>query len=352
MFRLKAEMKVSICIPQFNRIEYLELVLLSIDAQTYDGIEVVISDDCSNDRTEEVVRGYQEKFRYPIIYERQTSNVGFDANLRRALELGTGDYLFVLGNDDALADPSSIEDFVNEIVRFDFPGVFTSNYADFSSRIVTNRRVKSTVLELGSADSAIRCYSCFSFVGGIGFRRDVFSAVNSPTQDGTVYVQIYMAVLAMLRGHSLLKLNNILVAKDVTVSNEKGSSYIDKISKNWRDDLSPVTGGLYQVLAVLFSAIHESEVKDATKWKKFVVMKIYATTYPYWLIDYRRHNARPEAFRLFRGMNPSTHRVFLGEVYTFRLLGVYTLSSIGGFLFPAFVFDLIESWLYSWLKSK
>jgi glycosyltransferase involved in cell wall biosynthesis len=345
-------MKVSICIPQFNRIEYLELVLSSIDAQTYDGIEVVISDDCSSDRTEEVIRSYQQRYRYAIIYERQMSNVGFDANLRRALELGTGDYLFVLGNDDAIADACSIENLVNEIKKHDYPGIFTSNYADFSTRLVSHRRVQTTALELGSVESAIRCYSCFSFVGGIGFRQDVFREVNSPAHDGSVYVQIYLAVMAMLRGHSLLKLSNVLVAKDVTVSRRKGTSYIERISKNWEDDLSPVTGGLYQVLVVIFSAIDKSEVKNAVKWKKVVTMKIYATTYPYWLVDYRRHHARPEAFRLFIGMNPLAHRAFLGEVYTFRLMGVYIISSIGGFLFPVFVFNLIENWLYAWLKSK
>ena len=43
-------MLISICIPQYNRVKYLLVVLDSIRAQNYSEIEVIISDDCSNGR--------------------------------------------------------------------------------------------------------------------------------------------------------------------------------------------------------------------------------------------------------------------------------------------------------------
>ena len=42
-------MLISICIPHYNRAEYLIKVLDTIKDQTYKNIEVVISDDCSKD---------------------------------------------------------------------------------------------------------------------------------------------------------------------------------------------------------------------------------------------------------------------------------------------------------------
>jgi len=45
-------MKISICIPQYNRINYLLNSLERISHQNYDNIEIVISDDCSIDDTE------------------------------------------------------------------------------------------------------------------------------------------------------------------------------------------------------------------------------------------------------------------------------------------------------------
>ena len=44
-------MKISICIPHYNRIEYLLKSLAFIEKQTYDNVEIVISDDNSSDDT-------------------------------------------------------------------------------------------------------------------------------------------------------------------------------------------------------------------------------------------------------------------------------------------------------------
>ena len=129
-------------------------------------------------------------------------------------------------------------------------------------------------------------YSCFSFVAGIGFRRDVFHEVNTVEHDGSIYVQIYTAVMAMLRDE-LLKIKP-LVAKDVTLSGEKSNSYRDNIQRSWKGDLSAVTGGMPQVIDVFFDAIDRSNVDDALLWKRAMATKIYSTTYPFWLIDYRR----------------------------------------------------------------
>jgi glycosyltransferase involved in cell wall biosynthesis len=48
-------MKISICIPQYNRIKFLISSLQTISEQDYDNIEIVISDDCSSDDTVEQI---------------------------------------------------------------------------------------------------------------------------------------------------------------------------------------------------------------------------------------------------------------------------------------------------------
>ena len=97
--------------------------MASIAEQTYKNIEVVVSDDCSTDDSERVLSSIQASFPFPLVYERQISNIGYDANLRRSLELATGDYLFVLGNDDALVDHQSIDELVSFISRAGSPGL-------------------------------------------------------------------------------------------------------------------------------------------------------------------------------------------------------------------------------------
>ena len=90
-------MKISICIPQFNRIQYLLKSLEIITFQSYDNIEIVISDDCSTDDTEEQIKNIISKYKYPIIYHKNIKNRGYDFNYRNCISLATGDYAFVIG---------------------------------------------------------------------------------------------------------------------------------------------------------------------------------------------------------------------------------------------------------------
>ena len=82
---------LSICIPTYNRAEYLEKSLASLVAQ--DGfplVEVVISDNCSSDDTAGVCRSYCS--RYPnIVYHRNEENI-LDRNFPSVLMLAHGAY--------------------------------------------------------------------------------------------------------------------------------------------------------------------------------------------------------------------------------------------------------------------
>jgi len=61
-------MKISICIPQYNRIQFLLKSLQIIELQNYDEIEIVISDDCSQDDTETLINNLIPIYKYPIHY--------------------------------------------------------------------------------------------------------------------------------------------------------------------------------------------------------------------------------------------------------------------------------------------
>ncbi len=116
-------MKISICIPQYNRIAYLLKSLKQIEAQDYKDIEVVISDDRSDDNTEEAIKELQKNYKYPIVFSRNEINLGYDANYRKCIELASGDYCIVIGNDDTIYEPGSIR-FLDEFLeRNDYPGI-------------------------------------------------------------------------------------------------------------------------------------------------------------------------------------------------------------------------------------
>ena len=91
------EPKVSICIPTFNRKDYLKQTLDSVLAQTYKDYEIILVDDGSTDSTGEMVKTYD----YPIRYYRQ-ENKGEAASRNRLIELARGQFVTFLDSDDLL----------------------------------------------------------------------------------------------------------------------------------------------------------------------------------------------------------------------------------------------------------
>ncbi len=92
---------LSICIPTYNRSRFLAELLDSIIAQGRPEIEVIVSDDASPDDTAMVGESYIGRIpKYRFI--RQPQNLGLDRNFLAVVEAATGDYIWLMGDDDRL----------------------------------------------------------------------------------------------------------------------------------------------------------------------------------------------------------------------------------------------------------
>ncbi len=91
---------VTIAIPTYNRANtYLKQSLESAVNQTYQNIEIIVSDNCSKDNTETVVMGYNDP---RIRYFRHKVNIGANNNFNFCLEQAKGDYFLILQDDDLI----------------------------------------------------------------------------------------------------------------------------------------------------------------------------------------------------------------------------------------------------------
>lgn len=107
--------KLSFIVPCYNGESYVSRFLDSILAQTHPAIEVVLINDGSKDKTEEILVSYEDKFKekgYDFIHKYQ-ENQGMGAALNWALKFVTGDYLTWFGSDD-FAAPT----YAQELVAF------------------------------------------------------------------------------------------------------------------------------------------------------------------------------------------------------------------------------------------
>ncbi len=92
---------VSICIPTYNGEEYLREALDSAIQQTYQNIEIIISDDHSKDQTLEIVKQYKNKTTIPFfIYNHEPHGIG--ANWNHCVNKANGGYIKFLFQDDTL----------------------------------------------------------------------------------------------------------------------------------------------------------------------------------------------------------------------------------------------------------
>lgn len=97
--------KLSICIPTYNRAKYLPTALESILGQMSDRVEIAICDNGSVDSTPEIVAAYSQK--HPQIrYFRFCRNVGPDRCFLKSMEIAEGEYGWFLGDDDAIEEGS------------------------------------------------------------------------------------------------------------------------------------------------------------------------------------------------------------------------------------------------------
>ncbi|MDB4888780.1 MAG: glycosyltransferase [Gemmatimonadetes bacterium] len=93
--------RLSICIPTYNRAEFIGETLESIAREAHPDVEVVVSDNASSDNTSEVVESYRTRIPR-LIYFRSDTNDGFAVNFFRAVDLSHGTYAWLLGSDDVV----------------------------------------------------------------------------------------------------------------------------------------------------------------------------------------------------------------------------------------------------------
>jgi glycosyltransferase involved in cell wall biosynthesis len=102
---------MSIGVPVCNEDRFLEESLQSLLSQDYGNMEIIISDNASTDRTEEICREFSARDKR-ISYYRLESNQGAGANFRRVLEHARGKYfMWAAGHD--LWSPKLISDCVH-----------------------------------------------------------------------------------------------------------------------------------------------------------------------------------------------------------------------------------------------
>jgi glycosyltransferase involved in cell wall biosynthesis len=107
-------MKLSVCLITHNQEKFIAQALESALTQqvTFD-YEIVVSDDCSTDRTRSIVIDYQQRNPDKIRLAFPDKNLGVNPNLAHTIGACRGEYIALLEGDDFWTSPTKLQDQVH-----------------------------------------------------------------------------------------------------------------------------------------------------------------------------------------------------------------------------------------------
>lgn len=115
--------RISVIIPSYNYQDYIRDRIDSVTAQDMPILEIIVLDDCSTDRSPEIIAEIAASSPAPIRFVRGEANSGnVFKQWQKGLALARGDYIWI-----AEADDLAMPDFLSTVMRgFEAPGVVLS----------------------------------------------------------------------------------------------------------------------------------------------------------------------------------------------------------------------------------
>lgn len=117
----------SVIIPTRQRHDTLRYAIQTVLNQTYPNFELIVMDNCSSPETEEVTRSFSDP---RIKYYRATERLSMSDNWELGLSYATGDYIFMLGDDDGIM-PDGLEIGLKFIKEYNVKIVSWEKYSSY-----------------------------------------------------------------------------------------------------------------------------------------------------------------------------------------------------------------------------
>ena len=145
---------LSICIPTYNGAKYIQnnidIILKQIKEYNLLGVEIVVSDNCSTDKTPQIVTDYVQKFPNIIRYSRNDKNLGYGGNAMKLCDIANGRFIHLLGDDDFYS-PNGLKRLYDVLVNNnDISVLVLSNYYlrnDHYGEIVTRKHLNKVYIK-------------------------------------------------------------------------------------------------------------------------------------------------------------------------------------------------------------
>ncbi len=337
----------SICIPQYNRTSFLLKTLESILSQDFASYEICISDGGSTDGRELEIVDWLEASMVEFVYQKQVNRCRYDQNLRAAIGLAQGTYIFLCGNDDALKDSKTFKTLNGIIKEAKDVGVVIGNYEDWQTGKKTWRIPRGGFMGSGPEVAATH-FRNLSFVSGVLLDTALSQKCATDKWDGSEMYQMYIASRIVASGKKLLEIDESNIRKDIQVIGEAVDSYAcqPKIRLKWSDK---VNLPLLKLGPLVADAVEPYlEVGERSRIIESIWKQLYFFTYPFWIVEYRAVQSWGFSFNLVCQMSPSKFDTLkdLSLTQKFFLNSVFSIMSGIALLVPRHIFSASKKFFY------
>lgn len=261
---------LSVCIPNYNRIDKLERLILEVSRQIVNyslekKVQICISDDCSSENPYSVIEAIKKKYSgVDILYRRNEHNYGMDYNFFQSVMMSSSQYCWIIGNDDLptkngikivyeilrerkeidiLLTPFNIYDEYDQFRGIVYPlDKSIEIIYDTSDKKQYNRYIRSVAHNSG----------LFGFLSNVVFKKENWNRHKDKFKDkfNTIFIQMYMNIQTLEDGAF------ILYAQDHIIKN-----YADDITNSSLDRIYKILLGLNGVVDYFFEGTEKLHLK-------------------------------------------------------------------------------------------
>jgi glycosyltransferase involved in cell wall biosynthesis len=141
----------------YNQERYIKSAIEGMLRQTYSPLEIIISDDCSSDRTFDIIKNAAAAYRGPhhLLLNRNRSNLGICGHVNRVCELARGEWL-IAGAGDDISLPERVEVLAASIKRHPTAAYALSHAITFSGDSVAQIKASASFTQPLGATEAFR----------------------------------------------------------------------------------------------------------------------------------------------------------------------------------------------------
>lgn len=150
---------VSVIVPSYNHEKYLRQRLESVLNQTYPNFEVILLDDCSTDKSKEILLEYAKKPKVNHCIFNETNSGNTFVQWNKGIALSKGEYIWIAESDD-FCDKNFLEELIQPLLldqkivlaysqsnRVDEKGKITGSWLNHTDNLDVSLFLTSFVME-------------------------------------------------------------------------------------------------------------------------------------------------------------------------------------------------------------